>query len=67
MTVVDDAEKLVARMSRAEKAQLMQTIARDLGDAIPGIERTPGISVAQRRGSGQRLVVCAAPSRRDRP
>ena len=43
MTVVDDAEKLVARMSRAEKAQLMQTIARDLGDAIPGIERTPGV------------------------
>src|SRR6266496_2357853 len=43
MTVVDDAEKLVARMSRAEKAQLMQTIARDLGDAIPGIGRTPGV------------------------
>ena len=30
-------------MSRAEKAQLLQWIARDLGDAFPGIESVPGV------------------------
>ena len=43
MSIVDDAEKLVAHMSREEKAQLMRTIARDIGDAVPGIESTPGV------------------------
>jgi uncharacterized protein (DUF433 family) len=31
-------------MTRAEKAQLLQTVARDLGDAYPGIESTPGVA-----------------------
>jgi uncharacterized protein (DUF433 family) len=31
-------------MSRGEKAQLLQWVARDLGDAFPGIEGTPGVS-----------------------
>jgi len=30
-------------MSRAEKAQVLQWVARDLGDALPGIESTPGV------------------------
>ncbi len=36
-------EELLASLSRAEKAQLLQAIARDLGDSFPGIESTPGI------------------------
>ncbi|MDQ3252938.1 MAG: DUF433 domain-containing protein [Acidobacteriota bacterium] len=33
----------MTNLSRAEKAQLLQWIARDLGDAFPGIETTPGV------------------------
>jgi uncharacterized protein (DUF433 family) len=39
-----DAQELAARLSRAEKAQLLQTVVRDLGDAFPGIEEVPGIA-----------------------
>jgi uncharacterized protein (DUF433 family) len=38
-----EAEKLLQHLSRAEKAQLLQWIARDLGDAFPGIESVPGV------------------------
>ncbi|MGI8909110.1 MAG: DUF433 domain-containing protein [Rubrobacteraceae bacterium] len=30
-------------MTRAEKAQLLQLVVSDLGDAFPGIESTPGV------------------------
>ena len=30
-------------MTRAEKAQLLQWLVRDLGDAFPGIESQPGV------------------------
>jgi len=36
-------ERLLASLSRAEKAQVLQWVARDLGDAFPGIESTPGV------------------------
>jgi uncharacterized protein (DUF433 family) len=39
-----DIEKLLADMSRAEKAQLLQWVARDLGDAFPGIESRPDVA-----------------------
>jgi uncharacterized protein (DUF433 family) len=38
MSTAQDAEKLLSAMSRAEKAQLLQRIVQDLGDAFPGIE-----------------------------
>lgn len=38
------AEKILASLSRAEKAQVLQWVARDLGDAFPGVESTPGVS-----------------------
>ncbi len=43
MSMVQEAEELLARMTRAEKAQLLQAVVRDLGDAFPGIECTPGV------------------------
>ncbi len=43
MSVLESAEELLAKMSRAEKAQLLQWAARDLGDAFPGIENRPGV------------------------
>lgn len=43
MSTLHEAEKLLARMSRAEKAQILQWVVEDLGDAFPGIESTPGV------------------------
>ncbi len=43
MSTLQEAEKLLSRMSRAEKAQILQWVARDLGDAFPGIDSNPGI------------------------
>jgi uncharacterized protein (DUF433 family) len=43
MTAIEEAEQLLARLTRAEKAQLLQWVVRDLGDAFPGIESTPGV------------------------
>ena len=44
MSTLEDAERLLAAMTRAEKAQLLQAVVRDLGDAFPGIESIPGVS-----------------------
>jgi uncharacterized protein (DUF433 family) len=35
---------MIGRLSRAEKAQILQWIARDLGDAFPGIKSNPGVA-----------------------
>src|SRR5437899_11393237 len=43
MTLLQEAEKLLAAMSRAEKAQLLQWVVQDLSDAFPGIESRPGV------------------------
>lgn len=44
MSTSIETEKLLSGMSRAEKAQLLQWIVRDLGDAFPGIESLPNVS-----------------------
>ena len=38
MTAIQEAEKLLPNLTRGEKAQLLQWVARDLGDAFPGVE-----------------------------
>jgi len=43
MTKLAEIERELTALSRAEKAQLLQRIARDLGQAFPGIESTPGV------------------------
>jgi len=43
MSALEAAEQLLAKLSRAEKAQVLQWTARDLGDAFPGIESRPGV------------------------
>ncbi|MGD0090929.1 MAG: DUF433 domain-containing protein [Planctomycetota bacterium] len=43
MNSLADAERLLSRMTRAEKAQVLQWVVRDLGDAFPGVESTPGV------------------------
>ena len=43
MNTVQEAEKLLSAMTRAEKAQLLQRIVQDLGDAFPGVESRPDV------------------------
>jgi uncharacterized protein (DUF433 family) len=43
MSTLQEVEKLLSAMTRAEKAQLLQWVVRDLGDAFPGIESTPDV------------------------
>jgi uncharacterized protein (DUF433 family) len=42
-SVLEQTEELLSRMTRAEKAQVLQWVARDLGDAFPGIESAPDV------------------------
>ena len=39
----DTVRRLLGEMTSAEKAQLLQWVAQDLGNAFPGIERRPGV------------------------
>ncbi len=43
MSRIEEAEGLLSRMTRGEKAQLLQRVVRDLGDAFPGIDAIPGV------------------------
>ncbi len=43
MSPLREAEASLSAMTRAEKAQLLQEIVRDLGDSFPGIESIPGV------------------------
>jgi uncharacterized protein (DUF433 family) len=43
MDATAETEKILSGLSRAEKVQLLQWLVRDLGDAFPGIENTPGV------------------------
>ena len=38
-----EIERLLATLTRAEKAELLRWVAQDLGDTYPGIETTPGV------------------------
>ena len=43
MSALEAAEELLAKLSRAEKAQLLRWTANDLSDAFSGIEGRPGV------------------------
>jgi uncharacterized protein (DUF433 family) len=43
MTRIEEVEELLARMTRGEKAQLLQRVVRDLGDAFPGVDSMSGV------------------------
>ncbi len=43
MRPLDEADALVSRMTRAEKAKLVERLVQDQGDAFPGISSTPGV------------------------
>jgi uncharacterized protein (DUF433 family) len=43
MTKLEQAERLIAELSAADKARLLQIVVRDLGDDFPGIESNPAV------------------------
>jgi uncharacterized protein (DUF433 family) len=43
MSKLDEAERVVASLTTAEKAQLLQSVVSDLGDAFTGIESNPNV------------------------
>lgn len=43
MRTVEEAEALLSRMTRGEKARLLQRVAQELGDAHPGIDTIEGV------------------------
>jgi uncharacterized protein (DUF433 family) len=43
MNHTQELEKRLKGLSRADKAQLLQWVVRDLGDAFPGIESNPKV------------------------
>ena len=57
MNTLAQMEKLLTTMTRAEKAQVLQWVARDLGDAVPGIESTPGVCGGEPRIVRTRITV----------
>lgn len=44
MDVLEQVEQLLSEMTRGEKAQVLQWVVRDLGEAFPGIEIDPDVS-----------------------
>ena len=43
MPKLEDLERELNLLSRAEKARLLQRIVQDLGDSFPGVESTAGV------------------------
>lgn len=58
MSALEEIEQLHAEMSRAEKAQVLQWVVRDLGDAFPGIESRPDINGGEPCIVRTRIPVC---------
>lgn len=57
MRAIQEAEKILTSLTRAEKAQLLQWVVRDLGDAFPGIEFAPDVCGGEPRIVRTRIPV----------
>jgi uncharacterized protein (DUF433 family) len=57
MTKLEAAEKVVSDLSPADKASLLQTVARDLGEAAAGIESRPDVCGGEACIAGTRIPV----------
>lgn len=44
MAVLEQVEHLLSEMTPGEKAQVLQWVVRDLGEAFPGIQSDPDVS-----------------------
>jgi uncharacterized protein (DUF433 family) len=43
MSLLDELENQLPSLTPAEKAQLLQSVARELGNAFPGVESHPNV------------------------
>ncbi|MDB5332675.1 MAG: uncharacterized protein JWP03_3826 [Phycisphaerales bacterium] len=43
MPLTEQIEQMLGSLTRAEKAELLQRMAKDLGDAFPGIDSSPDV------------------------
>lgn len=59
MTTLQQAQALLIEMSPVEKVQLLQMIARDLGETTFGVESTLGICGGNPRIAGTRIPIWA--------
>jgi uncharacterized protein (DUF433 family) len=57
MSAIHEIEKLLSGLSRSEKAQVLQLVVRDLGEAFPGIEASPEVSGGEARIVRTRIPV----------
>ncbi len=57
MATLRDLEDAIAGLSRAEKAQILQWVVRDLGGASPGIESTSDVFGGEARIVRTRIPV----------
>jgi len=57
VTVLEQVEQLLSQLSPAEKAIILQWVARDLGSAPPGVEAEPGVSGGEARIVRTRIPV----------
>src|ERR687887_21909 len=57
MSTLQDVEQILSQLSRAEKAQVLQWIVRDLADAFPGIDNTPDVLGGEARIVRTRIPV----------
>lgn len=54
---LEELEMLIAKLSRPEKAQILQWVARDLGESFPGIDSTPNVLGGEARIVRTRIPV----------
>ena len=57
MSALEEVEQILSQLSRAEKAQVLQWIVRDLADASPGIDSTPEVLGGEARIVRTRIPV----------
>jgi len=57
MSELEEIEKVIARLSRAERATLLAHLAQDVAGAFPGIESTPDICGGEARLVRTRIPV----------
>ncbi|QIF05867.1 DUF433 domain-containing protein [Roseimicrobium sp. ORNL1] len=55
--LLEEASQILPKLSRAEKALVLQWLVTDLGDAFPGIEQEPGICGGSARLARTRVPV----------
>jgi uncharacterized protein (DUF433 family) len=56
-TNLHDLEILIGQLSHAEKAQILQWIAQDLGGVFPGIDHSPDVLGGEARIARTRIPV----------